>query len=586
LLPVATTSFNCLEHMRAYVGSPGTERVWVTHRAAERSGVQEALDELLDVGDERRTAVNSRFAELEQRPEVQPLHHRQTGSVDGLSWGDEGAPGQALAAAILAAETGEEPTERLAAVFRDDVLARLGRDEPLELPATAIWMWIEQHRTLVEAELFNVRPAQHPVDADPPEPAEPGPATASALVAACEHAWETIRSHHPELPDAVVVVGSGVERGRLVKLGHWWGGRWVADGGARGEVLLAGEALHQPPADVFEILLHEAAHALNAARGIKDTSRGGRYHNQRYKAAAEELLLRVRAMPPHGLARTLLTDEARGRYATTIDRLGDAMRIARRLDAPTRSREHDKDGADEDKSGERSKSQAVTCTCGCGRRLRVAPTVLAVGPIHCGRCDTDFTAEAPSRSAEATIGPGQRARIEAALDRLTESALNAPLPLELPPGDRPLAAVDALRPTPSELAALDAWYRAIGDDSEAPMPAQSAGEAERLSNLARAVLVADGTLSGPSIRQPETGRAYQAGDHVIVTDSPFEAGFERGTLGRVEHVDLDRALLRIDFATAGRIEARVDSVLASSLDHDYAELDDAISEDLHLEVGL
>ena len=98
---------------------------------------------------------------------------------------------------------------------------------------------------------------------------------ASDLVVACEEAWRTIQSHHPELPDVVMLLGTGVERGRLVKLGHWWGGRWLADGGVRGEVLLAGEALHLKPEAVFEVLLHEAAHGLNAARGIKDTSRGG-----------------------------------------------------------------------------------------------------------------------------------------------------------------------------------------------------------------------------------------------------------------------------------------------------------------------
>ena len=85
-------------------------------------------------------------------------------------------------------------------------------------------------------------------------------------MSACEAAWSDIREHHTQLPEVVIVLGSGVERGRLVKLGHWWGGRWLADGEVRGEVLLAGEALHLPADKVFEVLLHEAAHGLNAAR--------------------------------------------------------------------------------------------------------------------------------------------------------------------------------------------------------------------------------------------------------------------------------------------------------------------------------
>src|SRR3546814_5076206 len=89
-----------------------------------------------------------------------------------------------------------------------------------------------------------------------------------------------------------------------------------------------GVALHLRPAQVFEVLLHEGAHGLNAARGIKDTSRGGRYHNQRFAAAAREVLLTVRAMPPYGLASTSLSPEGEERYAGAISALGDAMRIA------------------------------------------------------------------------------------------------------------------------------------------------------------------------------------------------------------------------------------------------------------------
>src|SRR5258706_6883923 len=164
----------------------------------------------------------------------------------------------------------------------------------------------------------------------------PGPAAASPLVAACEEVWRSIKGNPPDVPDVVVVLGTGVERGRLVKLGHWWGGRWVADGQVRGEVLLAGEALHLQPAQVVEVLLHEATHGLNAARGIKDASRGGRYHNARFKASAEEMGLVVSSMPPYGWARTALGPEAAGSYESVTTRLGEAMRIARRLIADVR----------------------------------------------------------------------------------------------------------------------------------------------------------------------------------------------------------------------------------------------------------
>jgi len=217
---------------------------------------------------------------------------------------------------------------------------------------------------------------------------------ASELVAACETAWSAIQRQHPEVPDAVIVLGSGVERGRLVKLGHWWAARWIAEGDVRGEVLLAGEALHLNPEDVFEVLLHEAAHGLNAARGIKDSSRGGRYHNARFKEAAEDLGLTVANKQPYGWAETGLGPVARDRYEAQIVRLGDAMRIARRVSADVRVGESTVGvGADPDQgrdTGARGDRQQPAI-CGCGRRIRMAPSVLARGPVVCGLCGREFS---------------------------------------------------------------------------------------------------------------------------------------------------------------------------------------------------
>ena len=55
-------------------------------------------------------------------------------------------------------------------------------------------------------------------------------AQASELVAACEQTWSAIQRNHAGVPDAVIVMGSAVERGRLVKLGHFWSGRWIVEG--------------------------------------------------------------------------------------------------------------------------------------------------------------------------------------------------------------------------------------------------------------------------------------------------------------------------------------------------------------------
>lgn len=492
-------------------------------------------------------------------------------------------------------------------------------------------VWITG-RELVLQELPGL-PALSVVE-DPPV-VEPGStsasdATASALVAACESAWESIQQHHPELPDVVMVLGTGVERGRLVKLGHWWGGRWLADGQTRGEVLLAGEALHLSPAQVFEVLLHEAAHGLNAARGIKDTSRGGRYHNKSFATTAREVLLTVRSMPPYGLASTSLSQKAAERYADPIAVLADTMRIARHLErgvaiggegaGPGTAQGDQGTGAEDD----RRRSSSVAASCGCGRKLRMAPSVYAAGSVMCGRCGTEFSdgaereAGAEPRPPERPDGEAvvdgsflarrtaaverettrasrkealnrERSNIEAALSTTRESGHEALTPLqERVERIRQLAETRRVAPaTPSAVqvegiaelvgtpttvedrTALGAWYERVGTPDEVPIPARDRDEVARRSLLARALLKADGTLSGPRVEL--NGTELMRGDRVVAIADVDEVGLPAGTLGTVERVDPTRPDVEIDFATWGRVRTGLEEVIGRYLGHDYVE---------------
>ncbi len=215
----------------------------------------------------------------------------------------------------------------------------------------------------------------------------------------------------------VMLLGTGVERGRLVKLGHWWGGRWLADGDVRGEVLLAGEALHLKPEDVFEVLLHEAAHGINAARGVKDTSRGGRYHNARFKKTAIEVGLDVEQADPYGFAKTSVQPETAERYATEIGRLAGAMRIARRIPQSALGTETTAEGTETGgqvggEHGESDRQKVRTAECGCGRRMRMAPTVFALGPVTCGTCGSDFVIDRDAQRSGTSPNGSQRERSE------------------------------------------------------------------------------------------------------------------------------------------------------------------------------
>jgi hypothetical protein len=198
---------------------------------------------------------------------------------------------------------------------------------------------------------------------------------ASLLVAALEHTWQTIRQHHPEVPEAVLVVASGAE-GKRLNLGHFAPHRWQVNGADRHEVLIGGEGLQRGPTEVLGTLLHEAAHGLAQARGIQDTSRQGRYHNRRYATLARELGLEVASVQPIGWSATTVPEHTAASYMGQLADLAAALVLWRR-------QEH--------RLGPSGRSRnLLAATCGCGRRIRVAKTTLAEAPILCSRCSQPF----------------------------------------------------------------------------------------------------------------------------------------------------------------------------------------------------
>lgn len=208
-------------------------------------------------------------------------------------------------------------------------------------------------------------------------------ALGSGLVAALELAWAAIQSEHPDVPAAVVITGAGSQgaRGRL-RLGHFTASRWeVGAAGELCEIFVGGEGLARGALPVLATLLHEAAHALAHTRTIKDTSRQGRYHNRRFKLLAEELGLWVEHHPQLGWSPTTLPEQTAAPYAPVIAALEAAI---------TAHRHVEETGAGARRGGR----NLAVCVCACGRRIRIAPSVLALGPITCGVCDERFLPQA------------------------------------------------------------------------------------------------------------------------------------------------------------------------------------------------
>ncbi|WP_166345196.1 hypothetical protein [Phytoactinopolyspora limicola] len=245
--------------------------------------------------------------------------------------------------------------------------------------------------------------------------------TGSQLVAALENVWNAIQANHPEIPDVVIITGSGRGNMSLVwgHYGHdfWVNGRFrVSPDGTverdrKPELFVSGETLGVGAEKTLQTLLHEATHALAAVRGIKDTSRQNRYHNNRFRGLAEELGLEYAADRPHkvlGFSSVTITDETREAYSGVIEALDAA--IALTMDLPEWARITGLGGTNPPTGGgwgvdggdagrvkrptTRKPGGLIKATCSCGRNIRVARSTLNVAPITCGECGGDFTVDA------------------------------------------------------------------------------------------------------------------------------------------------------------------------------------------------
>jgi hypothetical protein len=175
----------------------------------------------------------------------------------------------------------------------------------------------------------------------------------------------------------IVILGAGSEARRgLFKLGHFAAARWQVADQRRAEVLVSGEGLHRGPVDVLGTLLHEAAHGLADARGVKDTSRQGRYHNHRYARLASEVGLQVACDPATGWSQTTIPDQLAAVYAAELADLAAALGLWRY--------------AEQQHPTSTSSRNLLACQCSCGRKLRVAKATLEQAPIVCGACDEPF----------------------------------------------------------------------------------------------------------------------------------------------------------------------------------------------------
>lgn len=232
--------------------------------------------------------------------------------------------------------------------------------------------------------------------------------TGSEIVKALEGVWREIVKRHPELPDVVMITGSGLD-GMGAKWAHFWRERWTdkTDKSTRPELFIAGERLACGAKLTVQSMLHEAAHALAHVREIQDTSRQGRYHNKEFVKCANELGLDYAHEGPDkviGFSAVTLTEEGEARYAKVIEKLDTAIKtylpgfegyVTTGGDGSNGG-----DGAHRIKGVKRTpiagpsrNNIKYVCQCETPRIMRMSKKTFEEAPVMCGACGKDFEPE-------------------------------------------------------------------------------------------------------------------------------------------------------------------------------------------------
>lgn len=138
------------------------------------------------------------------------------------------------------------------------------------------------------------------------------------------------------------------------------------------EINLCAEHLARPFKEVCATLLHEMVHLWNLQNEVQDTSRGGTYHNKKFKQVAEEHGLVIDQHPKYGWTLTTLNDEA-ARFIEQMDEQGFGIYRSKLPKFKTASS---------------SSSRKYVCPH-CGLIIRATKEVNVI----CGDCGVEFEEE-------------------------------------------------------------------------------------------------------------------------------------------------------------------------------------------------
>jgi hypothetical protein len=149
---------------------------------------------------------------------------------------------------------------------------------------------------------------------------------------------------------------------------------WEVNGEGFNEIAFTAEILAKGSEFVLSVLLHEVAHSLNYAEGIKDCS-ANQYHNAKFKSRAESLGLKTVEIKGKGHAWTVMTEFGLKRWAKALKVIEAALEIT---------------AISQDKAKPKSRNtNLIKATCDCENIIRTSKSVLESG-VECQECGSKF----------------------------------------------------------------------------------------------------------------------------------------------------------------------------------------------------
>ncbi|HEO2443878.1 SprT-like domain-containing protein [Bacillus subtilis] len=150
------------------------------------------------------------------------------------------------------------------------------------------------------------------------------------------------------------------------------------------EINIAAEFLDLDFFETMDTLMHEMVHLYNIIHDVRDCSRGGTYHNKKFKAEAEKRGFYFENDKPdkrYGWYNPKLKEETKEKILTLeIDK--KAFVIARRGEELHRSAEGEESEAAQQEEQERKKSYRWVCP-GCGLIVRSSKPDISIQCMSC-----------------------------------------------------------------------------------------------------------------------------------------------------------------------------------------------------------